>query len=202
MLEIWKDISGYEGKYKISNYGRLKSLIGNRGQYRELILKNRPNNNGYIKCELWCKGKVKNTFNHRLVAGAFIPNPEGKPFVNHKDSNPSNNHVSNLEWCTQSENIQHGYKHGNIKPTRHRLGKRTGDIEFSLIYFEKSRNRWVASVEFLNQAGRKAGTKTFAVKKYGFEEAKNLAAQAVNEILDSIGDTERPRNIVQVKKEK
>ena len=201
-MEKWKAVLGFEGKYEVSNHGRLKSLVGTGGQPRILILKNKPRKDGYVSCELWSKGKVKKTGLHRLVAECFIPNPDNKPVVNHKDSNRSNNHENNLEWCTQAENIQHGYSFGNIKPTRHRLGKKTGNTEYSQIYFEKSRNRWVACVELLNQGGKKAGVKTFSVKKHGFEEAKNLAAQAVNEILDSIGDTERPRNILPVKRNK
>ena len=197
MPEIWKSLVGYEGRYEISNQGRLKSLTDQFGRPREMIGSTKPRADGYVSYELNWKGKSKNIYAHRLVALHFIENPENKPFVNHIDSIRNNNYVENLEWCTQSENTQHGYTYGNMKPVRHRLGKRTGKSKYSHTYFEKSRNRWVACVEHLNQEGSKAPRQSFACKKHGMENAEKLAALAVNTILDSIGDTERPRNKVE-----
>lgn len=105
MKEIWKDIPGYEGLYQVSNMGRVKSLNFNRsGLPRILKTKNRQ---GYPRVILWKSGKRHEVCVHRLVAQAFIPNPENKPFVNHKDGNRRNNHVDNLEWCTAQENAIH-----------------------------------------------------------------------------------------------
>ena len=191
MTEIWKPVVGYLGFYEISNLGRVKSLKDNLGRDRELILKPQKRKDGYFTIEL----KRSTKFLHRIVAEAFIPNPENKPQVNHKDSNRENNQTGNLEWVTASENILHGYKYGNIKPTRHRLGAQTGEGEFRHIYLDQRRNRWVASVEYLNEKGKKVGRKTFSIKKYGSETAKLLAANSVNEMLDSIEDVVRPRNI-------
>ena len=191
MTEIWKPVVGLEGLYEVSNLGRVKSLYDQFKRPRVLIRKLSSNTRGYKVLEL----KGKQYFAHRLVAMAFIENPQNKPFVNHKDSNPSNNHVDNLEWVTQSENIQHGYDFGNIKPTRHRLGAQTGGGEFRQIYLDQRRNRWVASVEYLNEKGKKVGRKTFSIKKYGYEVAELLAANSVNELLDNINDLVRPRNI-------
>ena len=191
MTEIWKPVVGYLGFYEISNLGRVKSLKDNLGRDRELILKPQKRKDGYFTIEL----KRSTKFLHRIVAEAFIPNPENKPQVNHKDSNRENNQTGNLEWVTASENILHGYKYGNIKPTRHRLGAQTGEGEFRQIYLDQRRNRWVASVEYLNEKGKKVGRKTFSIKKYGSETAKLLAANSVNEMLDSIEDVVRPRNI-------
>ena len=191
MTEIWKPVVGYLGFYEISNLGRVKSLKDNLGRDRELILKPQKRKDGYFTIEL----KRSTKFLHRIVAEAFIPNPENKPQVNHKDSNRENNQTGNLEWVTASENILHGYKYGNIKPTRHRLGAQTGEGEFRQIYLDQRRTRWVASVEYLNEKGKKVGRKTFSIKKYGSETAKLLAANSVNEMLDSIEDVVRPRNI-------
>ena len=191
MTEIWKPVVGYLGFYEISNLGRVKSLKDNLGRDRELILKPQKRKDGYFTIEL----KRSTKFLHRIVAEAFIPNPENKPQVNHKDSNRENNQTGNLEWVTASENIFHGYKYGNIKPTRHRLGAQTGEGEFRQIYLDQRRNRWVACVEYLNEKGKRAGIKTFSIKKYSSETAKLLAANSVNEMLDSIEDVVRPRNI-------
>lgn len=102
----WKDIEGYEGLYKVSNDGRVWSIKSNK----EMKIQD---NKGYSIVCLRKDGKKKNCRVHRLVAQAFIPNPEDKPQVNHIDEDRSNNHVTNLEWATASENINHGTR--NIK---------------------------------------------------------------------------------------
>ena len=101
MEEIWKDIKGYEGLYQISNYGRIYSL-------KKGIIKRSSLNRGYVCIRLYKNGKGKPYSVHRLVAKHFIPNPNNYPCVNHKDENPSNNCVSNLEWCTYSYNNTYG----------------------------------------------------------------------------------------------
>lgn len=112
--EIWKDIKGYEGKYQVSNLGRVKSLsrmkyMGSSG-YRlmpEKILK-QANKRGYQTVVLCNDNEHKTTGVHRLVALSFIPNPKNLPQVNHIDENKCNNNVDNLEWVTCKENINHG----------------------------------------------------------------------------------------------
>lgn len=106
-MEIWKTIEGYEGKYLISNYGNVKSLIDNNKKAREKILKPRIGNTGYLYINLWKKSKSKSKKIHRLVAEAFISNPNNLPQVNHIDGNKINNNVKNLEWCDASYNIKH-----------------------------------------------------------------------------------------------
>lgn len=118
-MEIWKDIVGYEGLYQVSNLGNVMSLekyIGNKKgaiQYRPpKVLKQYKNKFGYMRVYL-TKNSIKKMYAvHRLVAIAFIDNPENKPCVNHIDNNRENNHLDNLEWCTYKENNNWAKKQG------------------------------------------------------------------------------------------
>lgn len=107
MTEIWQDIKGYEGKYQISNYGRVKSLQYHKGSDAR-VLKARVNTR-YEYVVLSKNNKIKHCYIHRLVAKYFVPNPEGKSYVNHKDGNKHNNRADNLEWATPLENNLHAY---------------------------------------------------------------------------------------------
>jgi hypothetical protein len=116
--EVWLDIEGRFGSYMISSYGRVKSTArikqcGNAGlRYcPESIMCISKDRKGYDTVIL-SEGGRKTIKVHRLVAYAFIPNPLGKPHVNHKDGNKSNNHVSNLEWVTPCENVRHAISTG------------------------------------------------------------------------------------------
>lgn len=104
----WKDIEGYEGLYQVSNLGRVHSL------YRNIILKGSEDIWGYIKVTLYKDGSPSIKTVHRLVAQAFIPNPENKPEVNHIDEDKTNNNVSNLEWSTRKDNLNHGTRNERI----------------------------------------------------------------------------------------
>ena len=105
--EIWKDIDGYEGLYKVSNLGRVKSLNYKRTK-KEKILKPNITKVNYQQVHL-CKNKqIKILYIHRLVAEMFIPNPNNFPIINHKDENPMNNIYSNLEWCDKKYNNNYG----------------------------------------------------------------------------------------------
>ena len=109
MEEKWAKIEGFE-YYQISNFGNLKSFHFGR----EILRKPKPTKQGYIRFELCKKGKQFIFLAHRLVAEAFIENPEKKPCVNHKDENKSNNNVSNLEWVTHKENNNFGTRGNRI----------------------------------------------------------------------------------------
>lgn len=113
MREVWKDISGYEGRYMISNLGRVKSLP-NVSRSGERVLTPNIKPTGYSEAHLCKDGKGSKRLVHRLVADAFIIKVYGKHDINHIDCNRSNNCVTNLEWCTRRENTQHGMKYGNI----------------------------------------------------------------------------------------
>lgn len=106
IAEIWKDVQGYEGLYQVSNLGRVKSLI--RGYYwqKERILKPRKNHDGYLRFTLCKDGKTKTFYIHRLVAVAFIPNPENKPQIDHINAIKTDNTVNNLRWVTAKENVR------------------------------------------------------------------------------------------------
>lgn len=113
-MEEWRDIPGLEGRYEVSNHGRIRSVArffdtGGKGTrtIASTIKKPRVTNQSYHFVMVWINGCYKRVYIHRSVALAFLENPEGKPIVNHKDRNRQNNHISNLEWATASENVRH-----------------------------------------------------------------------------------------------
>lgn len=122
MIEEWKDIKGYEGKYFISNFGRLKNQNG-------LIMKPMKCSNGYLTACLWKNNCQRKILIHRLVADAFISNPLGFSDVNHLDENKENNIYTNLEWCTHLYNMNYGHvkekigskNRGRILSLEHRM---------------------------------------------------------------------------------
>jgi hypothetical protein len=107
MKEIYRDLSGYEG-YQISNLGNVYSLKNKKIISYQII------NSGYKLVHIYVNNKRHAKTIHRLVAQEFIPNPENKPFVNHKDGNRLNNVLENLEWVTSSENMQHAMSNGLV----------------------------------------------------------------------------------------
>lgn len=123
MQEIWKDIEGYEGSYQVSNCGKVRSLtrkvscMGGQRTIKGKVLKPTVSSNLYLTVDLRQHQKHKTQSIHRLVAQAFIPNPQKYNVINHKDNNPQNNIVTNLEWCTQSYNVKYAYEKGNAKRT-------------------------------------------------------------------------------------
>jgi len=117
--EIWKDVPGYEGYYKVSNLGNVKSLDRivphprwGRQFWKGRIIKSSLDKYGYPRLSLRKYNKAKFFTIHRLVAVSFIPNLENKPQVNHRDGNKTNNNVINLEWVSEKENVNHAYDTG------------------------------------------------------------------------------------------
>ena len=112
-MEIWKDVKGYEGLYQVSNLGRVKSLNYRRSG-KERLLSLAHDKDGYLYVCFRKNGKQKLHKVHRLVAQAFIPNPDNLPQVNHKDENKTNNNVKNLEWCTNEYNHNYGTRNERV----------------------------------------------------------------------------------------
>lgn len=114
--EEWRDVIGYEGKYQVSCLGRVRSverlIKTNRFNITKLvkgrIMKLKLRREGYLEVNLWLEGKYKTHKVHRLVAMAFIANPNNYKEINHKDENKANNHIDNIEWCTSKYNVNYG----------------------------------------------------------------------------------------------
>ena len=149
--EIWRPIVGYEGLYEVSSYGRVRSLdrYDNKNHFRKgLIMKQNDSGNGrgYMSVILCLNGKIKKYLVHRLVAQAFIPNPDNLPEVNHKDENPGNNNVTNLEWCDHSYNINYGTRKDKVRESQLKSGFWTG-----LSYKEYYRKYWKEHRDHINE---------------------------------------------------
>lgn len=144
-MEEWKNVIGYEGLYEVSNLGRVRRV--NKG-----LLK-LQNNQGYNQVYLYKCGIRKGIRVHRLVAQAFIPNPDNLPEVNHKNEDKMNNSVDNLEWCTAKYNVNYGHRTENAINTRVKNGYADPDFigfglnekdymkEYNRIYYERNREK-------------------------------------------------------------
>ena len=142
ICEEWKPVNNFEGMYMVSNMGRVKSLdriifqkdrSGNISKhiYKGKILKKCTQVNGYETIDLHKNSKTQRYLVHRLVAEHFLEKPKGKEYINHKDNTRNNNIYTNLEWCTQSENIQYAYDNGTKIPPHQRKVyqcKKNGEI--------------------------------------------------------------------------
>ena len=115
-MEIWKSIQGYEGRYEVSSYGRVRSLFGRVNKLTTpKIMKGyvyKKALTSYVRIQL--RNPNARVLVHRLVAATFIDNVNEYPFVNHIDNNGLNNNVNNLQWCTQSQNLQHAQDQGRL----------------------------------------------------------------------------------------
>lgn len=161
MEEIWKDIKNYEGIYQVSNLGRVKSLErwikrkdGYKNHIKESIRKNKIINSGYLVVGLHKNGVNTNLFLHRLVAEAFIDNPNNYPQVNHIDENKTNNCVNNLEWCDAKYNNNYGEHKNNL---RNSLTNRK-DQSKPVLQFDLNGNfikEWESTMEIQRQTGMK-----------------------------------------------
>jgi hypothetical protein len=165
--EEWRDVFGYEGKYQVSNMGRVKSLNYRRTGKAQIMEQNEVRG-GYLKVNLCKNGKIDQSRVHRLVAIAFIPNPNNLPEVNHKDENIKNNIVSNLEWCNPKYNINYGNRNERVSIkllNRKDLSKPVLCVETGIVY------------DSANEASRHTGANQGNIisccrGKYGYKTVK------------------------------
>ena len=185
ITEIWKDIENYEGHYQVSNLGRVRNKS-------KRIMKSYQINSGYLCLKLHKSSERSSVLIHRLVLLTFKPIEHPQDYeVNHLDEDKTNNALSNLEWCSSSENKQHSLQSGRydkIFTMRNSLGKKHLTSTYSKYHnvtYDKQRGKWVAAI---SHQGR-----THFQGRYMTEEE---AAVAVNVLIDKLGLTDRPRNVI------
>lgn len=147
MEEIWKNIDGTNGEYQVSNIGNVRSLKKNKIRQLKIF----DNGYGYLRVSLNINGKIKSEKVHRLVAKAFIPNPNDYPCINHIDENKYNNNVNNLEWCSYSYNNCYGKR---IKKVVNKTSKK-------VFQYDKQGNfirEWNSAMEIQRELGYRANS--------------------------------------------
>lgn len=192
--EQWMEIKGYNGKYQVSNLGRVKSekrmvsfgLI--KREVKEKILKPCSNGNGYLYVSLG-RGVENRRYIHRLVAEAFIANPNNYPQINHKDENRNNNSVDNLEWCDAKYNCNYGtHRQKRYKPVtqyslKNKYIKTWPSIKEASIFFNGKSRSHIGSC----CSGKK--TTAFGYKwKYGNKPTPEQVLNALEELMKTIPD--------------
>lgn len=162
MEEVWKDIKGYEGLYQVSNLGRIKSLSryvdvreGVKIHINERVKPHYINKKGYCQIGLCKDGIRKGFLVHRLVADAFIQNPQNKRTVNHINCDKSDNRIENLEWATYSENIRHAFSN-NLIDNSHSYDERKKPI----VQLDKESGELLNTYDSIGSAMRSIGKNT------------------------------------------
>ena len=148
--EIWRPVVGYEGLYEVSSYGRVKSVDRyvktcyeayklQKGKILSLV----KDKDGYLRVFLFCNGKGHRKFAHRLVAQAFIQNPNNFPIINHKDEDKTNNSVDNLEWCDSKYNNTYGTRKDKVRESKLKSGYWTGlsRKEYRKKYYQENKDK-------------------------------------------------------------
>ena len=151
-LEHWRDIAGYEGLYQVSDFGDVRSLgrwVNGMNDSKRFVkcrvLKPQKDGGGYLIVSLYKDGKIKTHTVHRLVAEAFIPNPENLTEINHIDEDKTNNVVTNLEWCNRKYNINHGTRNKRVSAsmTNGKLSKKPIQLTLDYIFVKE----WESTAE-------------------------------------------------------
>ena len=159
-MEHWKSIAGYEGLYQVSNLGRVKSLNYNHTG-TDKILKPWKTHDGYLQVILCKDGHVKKFKVHRLVAKAFIPNPNNLETVNHKDEVKTNNTVGNLEWMSQRDNINYGTHNKRMAEANINHPKKSKVVQM----FNKQTGELLATFPSTHEAERVTGINNSSISK-------------------------------------
>lgn len=182
--EIWKPAVGFETLYEVSNMGNVRNMRGK-------VLAKHIINSGYHKLAFTVNNKTYNKLVHRLVAEAFLPNPDNLREVNHINEDKLDNRLSNLEWVSSSANTQHSIATGTyakIFEMKNSLGKKhlpNPTSKYHNVTYDKSRSKWVGQVRYQK--------KNWYMKRFNTEEE---AALHVNWIIDTLGLTDRPKNVI------
>ncbi len=175
--EVGRPIKNFEKQYEVSSYGRISN-------YRK-IMQTYEINSGYLAIKFTLNGVRTSHLVHRLVAKAFLDNPENKTEVNHIDGNKHNNHVSNLEWVSSSENKKHALATGLKIYNNPTVGKKLGTgSKYYNVTYDKARDKYMASIAHV-------GVRYYQ-KRFDNEID---AAKHVNWIIDTLGLTNRPKNV-------
>ena len=176
---IYKPVASFEDYYQVSSDGHIHNY---RKQLKHYVI-----NSGYACVKLTVNKVRSSHLIHRLVAKAFVPNPENKKEVNHIDGNKLNNNAYNLEWVTSSENKNHAYATGLKQASYNTLGKKhkSTKSKFHNVGWDSQRNKWNAAVRH--------NGKSYFQKRFNTEEE---AALHVNWILDELQLFDRPRNVL------
>lgn len=164
--EVWKDITGYEGYYQVSNLGRVKSIERTilNTKRKSVILSQAHDKDGYCVTTISKEGKAKQYRTHRLVAQAFLDNPNHYKMVNHKDENKQNNNVNNLEWCDNKYNLAYGT--GRRRAAIARSGEKSHLHKLTVEMVREIRTRY-------KRRSKDANALVLA-KEYGIAEAEVL----------------------------
>lgn len=189
--EVWRDINGYDGDYKVSNWGRVKSYKCDKvnGKIRK------EKNNGRLYVNLCDNGKVKCFYINRLVALAFIPNPNNFPEAAHRDGNPLNNHVSNLKWRPRQENARNKKGWGNTGILGLHYHERKNKSPFILAQYRNKEGKYIVKTFTINlkpkYKNRKEG------QRYYCYPTRKAAEEAGKKWLKETRDVEFPGIYVQ-----
>lgn len=167
MPDRWKQVDGFDGRYYVSTSGQVYSKISDR------LMTQQVNKCGYRYVHLRGGGVSKNVNVHRLVAKAFVDNADDKPCVNHIDGNKENNVVSNLEWCTHSENVNHAIDHDLLKVCGeyHHKHKLTSDDVLYIRQHYKSHSKEFGAIPLANRFGVDINTIINVVKGHTWNRA-------------------------------
>lgn len=181
-IEIWKDVVEFPAEYEVSNTGKVRR----KSTLRELKPHTTTTSKEYLYVNLWKNNKGYNRSLHRLVAEAFIPNPENKPQVNHINSIRTDNNVGNLEWVTVSENIRHAIKYGDMNHAAQKGVKKADAVsKYHNVCYRKDKQRWVVTTKLY---GKRLSGRLFKLEED--------AAKWADELLHIHNITDRPFNFI------